>query len=159
VEFHFSPKPSALQAEAEARSLEVCNRVSGRFGLTLTPQQMQVLTQRRFRALRDSGRVEFGDGVLEKLVLAFCDSPYLSQGEYEETLAELQDLFYWFKNESEEQLSDDELIGAMKAVFDGRAQGSTDYLAGLTPGQLREMADGRPSDAPDAWAEEDDDEP
>ena len=33
-----------------------------------------------------------------------------------------------------ELLSDDELTGIMRSVFDGRAQGSTEYLAGVMDG-------------------------
>ena len=113
-----------------------CNAVSGRFGLTLTEKQIENLTRARFQALRASGRVEFGEGVLEKLVYAFCDSPYIDRQTYEQTLEALQELFYYFKNESRDSISDDELIQAMSETFNGRAQGSLDYLAGCSPEML-----------------------
>ena len=47
---------------------------------------------------------------IKKLIEAFCDSPYIMQSNYEETLEELQDIFYFFKEEAMEQISDDELI-------------------------------------------------
>jgi hypothetical protein len=59
----------------------------------------------------------------------FCDSPYIHSRNYEETLSELQDIFYYFKGEAMERLSDDELIGAMSKVFNGVAHGSLEYLA------------------------------
>ena len=117
-------------------ALEACNAVTLRFGLTLTQPQMQALAERRFSALQETGRVEFEEGVLHKLALAFCDSPYLLQEEYADTLAALQDLFYYFKGEAEEAIPDDELIFAMKEMYDGRAQGSLDYLAGTSLEQL-----------------------
>ena len=40
------------------------------------------------------------------------------QSNYEETLEELQDIFYFFKGEAMEQISDDELIEFMKRDFD-----------------------------------------
>ena len=52
------------------------------------------------------------------LLEAFCDSPYIMQSNYEETLEELQDIFYFFKGEAMEQISDDELIEFMKRDFD-----------------------------------------
>lgn len=128
--------PVEMQKLSALGELRGCNTLTARFGLTLTETQMQSLVERRFDALRDTGRIEFGQGVLGKLIEAFCDSPYLSQENYEETVAELQDCFYYFKNESMDSISDEELIEAMKAVFDGRAQGSLDYLAGTALEEL-----------------------
>ncbi len=112
-------------AEAE---LAVCGEQTAHFGLTLSGEQIGRLVERRYGALRDTGRVEPGGGILPKLAYAFCDSPYVLQESWEETLAELQDAFYAYKNESRERLSDDELIEVMKRAFDGRAGGSTDYF-------------------------------
>lgn len=87
------------------------------------------LVTSRAEALRVSGRIEFGGGILPKLIETFCDSPYFDQNNYAETLAELQEAFYYFKTEAMEQFSDDELIEYMVKVFNGRAQGSTEYLS------------------------------
>ena len=87
-----------------------------------------------------TGRIEFGEGVLKKLIRAFSDSPYLWQENYEESLLELQDAFYYFKKESEDYFSDDELISLMKDVFNGVAQGSLDYLIGTTLPELCRLA-------------------
>jgi hypothetical protein len=132
----FSIEPYAVQQLAAAQELRDCNGFTGQFGLSLREEQIQSLVARRFGALRDTGRVEFGGGILPKLIYAFCDSPYISQETYEDTITELQDLFYYYKNESEDRLSDDELISFMKTVFDGRAQGSLDYLAGTSLEEL-----------------------
>lgn len=73
--------------------------------------------------MKKTGRIEFAGGILPKLIYAFCDSPYIQQENYESTLAELQEAFYYFKSESLEQFTDDELIEFMVKVFNGRAQG------------------------------------
>jgi len=130
IEQKFSLVPVQMQMAAAMQELDACNELSGRFGLALKQEQMLRLTEQRFQALKSTGRIEFGEGVLKKLVSVFCDSPYITQQNYEETLGELQDIFYYFKNESGDTLSDDELIEAMKSVFDGKAQGSLEYLAG-----------------------------
>ena len=80
----------------------------------------------------DSGRVEFEGGILPKLIGAFCDSPYAETETWAETLAALQEAFYFFKSEAEDRLTDDELIAFMKSVFNGRAQGSAEYLTGTS---------------------------
>ena len=113
------------------RELESCNQVSGRFGLSLRPEQMARLEAERVTALRDTGLVEFGGGILKKLVYEFCDSPYISQKNYEESLAGLQELFYYFKKETGGRMSDDELVERMGRAFNRKAQGSIPYLAGM----------------------------
>jgi hypothetical protein len=118
------------------QELSASNRISEKFGLTLTQSQMQELAVRRTQALRDTGRVEFGGGILPKLILAFCDSPYLTQADYARTLAELQELFYAFKSESGERLTDDELLSEMRRCFDGPAGGGVEYLAGVSLEEL-----------------------
>ncbi len=147
----FSLELPAMLRQAGEDALKKCNAMTARFGLTLTPAEISELAGRQLTALRDTGRVEFGEGVLQKLVHAFCDSPYFLPDNYAETLAELLDAFYWFKNESEDRIPDDELIEQMRAVFDGRAQGSAEYLSGLTPEELSRYARGNwdPEDADD----------
>jgi len=118
-----------LEARQELREL---NDLTAQFGLYLSEEQIQSLVERRFGALKDTGRIEFGEGILKKLVCAFCDSPYISRENYEDTIIELQDSFYYFKNESNDLIPDDELIEFMKRIFNGKAQGSLDYLAGTS---------------------------
>lgn len=128
----FSLEPVRFQMLVAAQELRHCNDLTVRFGLTLSEKQIQSLVERRFGALRDTGRIEFGEGILKKLIYAFCDSPYISQENYEDAIIELQDSFYYFKNESNDLISDDELIEYMKRMFDGKAQGSLDYLSGTS---------------------------
>ena len=120
--------PMEYQLSGTVRALEGCNRLTEGYGLTLTVGQMRALAQRRVEALQATDRVEFGEGILKKLILTFRDSPYLCQQNYEEIIAELQDLFYHFKNEVGEGLTDDELIGRMKGLFDGKAQGALELM-------------------------------
>ena len=120
-----------LQQQLTAAYQEVleCNDHSSNFGLVLSETEITELVTCRSEALRASGRIEFGGGVLPKLIQAFCDSPYIDQENYANTLAELQETFYYFKTEAMDRFSDDELIDYMVKVFNGRAQGSTEYLS------------------------------
>lgn len=126
----FSLEPLRIQALAEVQELSDLNEMSARFGLALSTRQLTNLVEKRFDSLKDTGRIEFGSGILKKLIYAFCDSPYIYPAIYEETLIELQELFYHFKNESEDLIPDDDLIDFMKETFDGKAQGSISFLAG-----------------------------
>ena len=112
-------------------SLAAVNRKAAARGLlALREEEITALAQRRGEVLRDTGRVEFGSGILPKLVFAFCDSPHISPDGFAAAIDELMACFYHFKNETAETVGDDELLAFMKEHFDGDCQGSVEYLAG-----------------------------
>lgn len=118
------------QRVLQEQRLRDCNLLSMKYGLRLTERDIAALTSARFSSLKETGRVEFGEGVLEKLIYAFCDSPCLEQETYAQTLAELQDAFYYFKNETLDFIADDDLIAFMKLHFDSDCEGDVGYLTG-----------------------------
>ena len=89
--------------------------LASRFGLTLSPAETAMLRAARQEALRDAGRVEFGESALSHLVRAFCGSPWVERETWAETLAALQELFYLLRGEV--RGSDAELAAAMASVF------------------------------------------
>lgn len=121
--------PGLIQKQAVGEILR-CNAVTRRFGLALTEAQAAELVETRAHALRENGRIEFGGGVIDKLAEAFCDSPYLSMRNYTQTLHALIELFYHYKNEALDRISDDDLIAFMKTAYDGACHGSLELLAG-----------------------------
>lgn len=139
---HFSLSPLSMQKLQTEGELRECNALTMRFGLYLTDEQIHNLVEKRFAALKDTGRVEFGQGILKALIYEFCDSPYISQDTYEETLFELLDSFYYFKNETMDAISDEELMHFMKIHFDGDCEGSIDYLNGTSLEALCRYAKG-----------------
>lgn len=118
---------------AAAEELAQSNRVSQKFGLVLSPTQADMLAQRQTLALRETGRIEFGGGILKKLALAFCDSPFIQPEDWADTLARLQTTFYELKNETKDRLGDDDLIFRMAVRFNGTAGGSLDALESTPP--------------------------
>ncbi len=125
----FGQNTGQLQIARAIRELDSCNPMIERYGLSLSPQDIQALVAGRIEALHETERVEFGGGVTKELVLEFAGSPYVSQADFAEQILELQDLFYEFKNESLDQVPDDELIGKMHSLFDDVARGDMEYLA------------------------------
>ena len=69
----------AMNAQKSETALLRQNERTERFGLTLTHEACARLTMRRAETLRETGRIEWGEGVLPPLALALCDSPYASQ--------------------------------------------------------------------------------
>jgi hypothetical protein len=124
-----------------------CNDYTEQFGLLLTQAQAIELVETRSLSLRDNGRIEFGGGVIDKIIKEFCDSPYISMQNYAATLHELIETFYYYKNETLDLISDDDLIKFMKSAFDGVCQGSIDLLSGRELYQLaRNLRFGLPID-------------
>lgn len=129
---------SFLNSAAMALDLDRCAAEAEKYGLTITPHASERINRTRTDALKANGRVEFAPGVPEKLISAFCPSPYINQAELEDTLCSLCELFYYFKNECP-GITDDELIHGMCLIFDGPANGSAEYLAGISPEALRRV--------------------
>ena len=120
-----------LQLMSEQNQLEnvmETNRFTQKFGLSLSDEEAEILVMDRRESLHEQRRVEFGEGILPKLIFAFCDSPYIYQDNYVDTIGRLQDIFYLYKNESMDEATDDELIDFMKEQFEGECQGSLEHL-------------------------------
>ena len=121
---------------AAKEEIRLCNDLGKPYGLCLTEQDITELVELRSQALRNTGRVEFGGGILPKLIRAFCSSPSLDAYNYVETLGLLQDAFYYYKSESQDRFSDDDLIEFMVDVFNGPAHGSAELLTTISLEQL-----------------------
>lgn len=142
VELNMMNSMMQLRGTRANQDLDVCNQATAQYGLSLSQDQMQGLVERRLVALRATGRVEFGRGVLREIILGFCDSPYVSQSNYEDTIADVQDTFYRRKEDADlcEALPDDDLIEALRNAFDHDAAGSTEMLDDISVESLREFA-------------------
>lgn len=143
-----SSLPALMQAQALAtqQALRKSNQLTERYGLTLTETQIHALVEERTNALVETGRLELGESILPRLIYAFCDSPYLDRANYYSTLTALQSLFYTLKNEAGDAFSDDELIGALEKLFNGKAQGALECLENATLPDLYRAANGTPED-------------
>jgi len=106
------------------------NETSKENGLTLTEEEAKALVAARGDTLREERRVEFGDSISPKLIRTFADSSFINQEDYAETIARLQEIFFLYKNESMDMVSDDELLGIMKNAFENESGGDLEYLEG-----------------------------
>ena len=140
-----------MQISAAKEEIRCCDELNRLHGLILTEADITELVELRGQALRATSRVEFGGGILPKLIRAFCKSPYVDAYNYAATLGELQDAFYYFKNESEDRFSDDELIEFMETVFNGQAHGSAEVLTTIS---MEELCRWARNDFDDRYADE-----
>lgn len=105
-----------------------CNAVAAKFGIKLSQSEAAALSEARVRALNRTGRVEFEGTVIEKLVIAFCDSPFLTQDGFADAMEDIIEMFYEFKNDTLDEVDDDDAIALMKRMFDGNCMGSLEWL-------------------------------
>ena len=119
---------TGILVQRQEDALKATNDITKEYGLTLSEEDIKQLLVTRKESLSDSGRIEFGDGIAAKLVLAFADSPYLTQANYAETIAALLVLFDTFKNELRDAYNDRELLTFMRNAFDGECAGSLEIL-------------------------------
>ncbi len=133
----------AKQAE---REILLANEYLFRYGdgIVLSEQDAKMLVESRGRALRSYGRVEFGGSTVAMLAKSFCRSPNIEKHEFAEVLADIVEIFYAFRNETEGAVSDEELVEAMTVAFDTSCHGSVALLSAKNPRELvRIVLDGR----------------
>ena len=146
-EFMLAFVRTAMTQKQQAESILKCNETTKAYGLVLTPEQALALEETRAASLQKTGRIELGGGITDKLIMAFYDSPYISKENYAETLHDLIELFYSFKNETQDLVADDALIAYMKKFFDGQCCGSLELLAGdALPALARKIKNGGAAD-------------
>lgn len=119
-----------LQQQNQLMKVIETNRNTEQYGLNLSKQDAELILAEHSRALQESRRVEFGEGIIPKIIYEFCDSEFIDQDNYVDVLIRLQEIFYLYKNEMQDEISDDELLHFMREQFDEVCYGDLDYLEG-----------------------------
>lgn len=119
-----------LQKENQLVKLKEANDYAKRYGLSLSEKDMELILSERKEALKTQKRVEFGEGIVSKIIYEFCDSSFIDQSNYADTIMRLQDIFYLYKNEMLDEITDDELLHFMREQFETVCSGDLDYLEG-----------------------------
>lgn len=117
-----------LQKQNQLDKVIKTNQTTEQFGLSLTEQDAKLILEERKKSLSEQRRIEFGEGIETKIIYEFCDSDYIDQSNYVESIIRLQEIFYLYKNEMQDEITDDELIHLMKEQFEIICFGDFDYL-------------------------------
>ena len=104
------------------------NEVSREYGLVLTAEDAKELSEIRERSLKDNERLEIGLGAMEGIIRRFSKSSFINQENYAYVIAEVTDLFYYIKTETDDKVSDNELLDELYLRFEQRCRGSVDLL-------------------------------
>ncbi len=119
-----------LQQETQLAKVMEMNRVTEKYGLVLSEEDAKLIVAERANALQEQRRVEFGGGIVPRIIEEFCDSDFIGQNNYVDTMIRLQEIFYLYKNEMQDEITDDELLHLMKEQFETICFGDLDYLEG-----------------------------
>ena len=117
-----------LQQQNQLAKVMETNQATEKFGLVLSEEDARLILGERKEALREQRRVEFGEGIAAKIIYEFCDSDFIDQNNYVDIIVRLQEIFYLFKNEMMDEITDDELLHFMREQFEEICFGDLDYL-------------------------------
>lgn len=97
-------------------------------GLVLTLEDVKQIINARNKVLKNYGRIELSFDVIKKLIKAFSSSAFINDKNYVDALNDIQETFYYLKNETEDKIGDDKLIETMKDLFENSCEGSVELL-------------------------------
>lgn len=119
-----------LQRQQQLSKVVETNKATAPYGLVLSQKDAELILEERMHALQEQRRVEFGEAIAPKIIYEFCDSDFIDQNNYVGTIIRLQEIFYLYKNETNDELTDDEFLHLMKEQFEQICFGDLDYLEG-----------------------------
>lgn len=120
----------AVNRQLWQKQLQDANQYAVKYGLELSNGDLELLLEEKNHVLKAEQRVEFGKSILPQIIYSFCDSAYVFQDNFLETLIRLQEIFFLYKNEMCDEITDEELLNFMKEQFEGVCYGDLDYLEG-----------------------------
>lgn len=100
---------SNLQITQEHEILEL-NKKSQIYGLALKQEDIKEIIKSRNNTLKSYGRIELDINVTKKIIENLYTSQYTDKDDYVESINDLQEIFYYLKNETLDQISDIEII-------------------------------------------------
>lgn len=118
-----------LSKQTQITQVLETNQHTEQYSLSLSREDAEILADERLHTLQQERRIEFGEGILPKIIYAFCDSPFIMQENYRDSLIRLQEIFFLYKNEMMDEITDDELLAFMREQFDAVCYGDFGYLA------------------------------
>lgn len=94
------------------------NENSFEYGLKLSNEDVEIIVEWREISLKHMGRIDLGIDVTKKIVEFIYKSQYTNREDYLEAVVDIQDIFYYLKNETLELISDDDAIELISNVYE-----------------------------------------
>ncbi|WP_434798789.1 DUF6323 family protein [Terrisporobacter vanillatitrophus] len=125
---------SSLQNEAiivAKNEILKINEESSAYGLILTPEDVEEIIKSRGHSLKTYGRIDLNMDVTKKLINKIYTSQYTDKDDYVEIINDLQDIFYYLKNETLDEISDYEIIDIIVEFYE-KTSGRMDNIQNLS---------------------------
>ncbi len=97
-------------------------------GIVLSSADCKSIAQFRSEALAENERVEVGVGAVGRIIEEFSDSGYVNQQNFRAVVEGLLECFYTIKTETNDLVSDDEVMEFLKYLFETEAGGDITKL-------------------------------
>lgn len=106
-----------------AKELSTLNKHTEQYGIVLSSKDCTDIAECRSELLVENERIEVGAGAVRKIIEEFCDSGFVNQQNFRDTVEGLLECFYTIKTETEDQVDDDTVLAFLKYVYENDAGG------------------------------------
>jgi len=128
-----------------AKELSALNKHTEQFGIVLSEKDCTDIAECRSDLLVENERIEVGAGAVKRIIEVFCDSGYVNQQNFRDTVEGLLECFYSIKTETEDKLDDETVLEFIKSVFENEAGGDVSKIY-FSPAYDEFVAFGRKND-------------
>ena len=111
-----------------AKDLLALNEHTVTHGIILSESDCTEIAQCRGDLLVENERIEVGSGAVRRIIEEFCDSGYINQQNFKDTVQGLLECFYAIKTETEDKVDDETVLEFLKYVFENDAGGDVSRI-------------------------------
>ncbi|UWD48279.1 DUF6323 family protein [Clostridioides difficile] len=115
--------------EIERNELLETNNESKYYGLVLSKADVKDIITSRNDTLKGYGRIELDIKVTKQLIENIYTSQFTNMDDYLETINDMQEIFYYLKNETDDKICDDEIIEILDELYE-KFTGNMDNVRG-----------------------------
>lgn len=101
------------------------------YGLVLSPKDVEEVIKSRKDSLKTYGRIDLNMDITEKIMEILYTSQYTDKDDYLELINDLQDIFYYLKNETLDEISDNEILDKISEFYE-KTSGRIDNVQNLS---------------------------
>ena len=109
-------KENAIQKETDQILENMQN--NHKTGLLLTREEVLQLCEKRNEVLVQCERLELNGGIMDQLIDAFMDCPYITRDEFADVMEEVIEVFYIMKNVCLDLIDDQTMMHYMRKQLD-----------------------------------------
>lgn len=111
--------------EEEKELLELNKNITK--DIILTKENVLELIHNKNNSLKEIGRIDLTNNILENIILTFINSSFIDKDNYMEIFLSLTEIFIYYENIFSKKLSSEEILNYLKMEFESN-EGSIELL-------------------------------